>query len=74
MFLNITMSQSLLIQRLRPNDIQSQILTITFKIADENDLLLIDTKDLKSMLNYFVKEENLSPEEVKELLALVEQK
>ncbi|MBQ4307165.1 MAG: DUF853 family protein [Lachnospiraceae bacterium] len=34
------------------NDIQSQILTITFKIADENDLLLIDTKDLKSMLNY----------------------
>ena len=29
---------------------------------------------VKSMLNYFVKEENLSPEEVKELLALVEQK
>ena len=27
---------------------------------------------VKSMLNYFVKEENLSPEEVKELLALVE--
>ena len=29
---------------------------------------------VKSMLNYFVKEENLAPEEVKELLALVEQK
>lgn len=29
---------------------------------------------VKHMLNYFVKEENLSPEEVKELLALVEQK
>ena len=29
---------------------------------------------VKSMLNYFVTEENLSPEEFKELLALVEQK
>ena len=29
---------------------------------------------VKSMLNYFVTEENLSAEEVKELLALVEQK
>ena len=28
---------------------------------------------VKSMLNYFVLEENLSPDEVKELLALVEQ-
>ena len=28
---------------------------------------------VKSMLNYFVTEENLSPDEVKELLALVEQ-
>ena len=29
---------------------------------------------VKSMLNYFVKDENLSPDEVMELLALVEQK
>ena len=29
---------------------------------------------VKSMLNYFVKEENLSPEQVKELLAIVEEK
>lgn len=34
------------------NDLQSDILTILFKIADDNQLLLIDTKDLKSMLNY----------------------
>ena len=34
------------------NDLQSDILSIVFKIADDNDLLLVDTKDLKSMLNY----------------------
>lgn len=34
------------------NDIQSQILSIAFKIADDNQLLLIDTKDLKAMLNW----------------------
>ena len=32
------------------NELQSDILTIVFKIADDNDLLLIDTKDLKAML------------------------
>ncbi len=34
------------------NDLQSDILSITFKIADDNNLLLVDTKDLKAMLNY----------------------
>lgn len=34
------------------NDTQSDILNIVFKIADDNNLLLIDTKDLKSMLQY----------------------
>ena len=34
------------------NELQSDILTIVFKIADDNGLLLIDTKDLKSMLAY----------------------
>ena len=34
------------------NDLQSNILSIAFKIADDNDLLLIDTKDLKALLNY----------------------
>lgn len=34
------------------NNTQSDILTIVFKIADDNNLLLIDTKDLKAMLQY----------------------
>lgn len=34
------------------NDTQTDILNIVFKIADDNGLLLIDTKDLKSMLTY----------------------
>ena len=34
------------------NDLQSDILSIVFKIADDNNLLLIDTKDLKAMLNH----------------------
>lgn len=34
------------------NDTQSDILTVVFKIADDSNLLLIDTKDLKSMLQY----------------------
>ncbi len=34
------------------NDLQSDILSVVFKIADDNGLLLIDTKDLKSMLAY----------------------
>ncbi len=31
---------------------QSSVLTVVFKIADDNDLLLIDTKDLKALLAY----------------------
>ncbi len=34
------------------NDTQADILSIVFKIADDSGLLLIDTKDLRSMLNY----------------------
>jgi len=34
------------------NDIQSDILSIIFKIADDENLLLIDTKDLKAMVQY----------------------
>ncbi|MCR5836841.1 MAG: DUF853 domain-containing protein [Lachnospiraceae bacterium] len=34
------------------NDLQSDILSIIFKIADDSNLLLIDTKDLKAMLAY----------------------
>lgn len=34
------------------NDTQTDVLSIIFKIADDNNMLLIDTKDLKAMLNY----------------------
>lgn len=34
------------------NEVQSDILSILFKIADDEGLLLIDTKDLRSMLQY----------------------
>lgn len=49
----ITEIGPLLLARLMElNDLQSDILSIVFKIADDNNLLLIDTKDLKAMLNY----------------------
>ena len=34
------------------NETQSDILTVIFKIADDEGLLLLDTKDLKSMIPY----------------------
>ena len=34
------------------NDTQSDVLSVVFKIADDQGLLLIDTKDLKSMIQY----------------------
>lgn len=46
------MGPLLLARILGLNDLQSSILSIVFRIADENNLLLIDTKDLKSMLHY----------------------
>lgn len=49
----ITEIGPLLLSRiLQLNDLQSDILTIVFKVADDNGLLLIDTKDLKAILNY----------------------
>ncbi|MBR0165149.1 MAG: DUF853 family protein [Lachnospiraceae bacterium] len=46
------MGPLLLARILQLNDLQSDILTIIFKIADENGWLLIDTKDLKACVNY----------------------
>lgn len=46
------MGPMLLARIMELNELQSDILTIVFKIADDNKLLLIDTKDLKAMLNY----------------------
>ena len=42
----------LLAKLLELNQIQTDILNIIFKISDDEGLLLIDLKDLKSMLNY----------------------
>ncbi len=46
------MGPLLLSKLLGLNATQSDILTVVFRIADEENLLLIDTKDLKSMLQY----------------------
>ena len=45
------MGPTLLSRIMDLNDLQTDLLTIVFKIADDNNLALIDTKDLKSMLN-----------------------
>ncbi|MBR1900525.1 MAG: DUF853 family protein [Lachnospiraceae bacterium] len=46
------MGPLLLARVLGINELQTDILSIVFKIADDNGMLLIDTKDLKAMLNY----------------------
>ncbi len=46
------MGPLLLARILDLNDTQTDLLAVVFKIADDNGLLLIDTKDLKAMLNY----------------------
>ena len=46
------MGPLLLSRIMKLNELQSNILSIVFKIADDNGLLLIDTKDLKAMLNH----------------------
>ena len=56
------MGPVLLARILNLNELQSGVLSIVFKIADDNDLLLYDTKDLKAILNY-VKE---NPKEFEE--------
>lgn len=46
------MGPLLLSRILELNDTQTDILTIIFKIADDQGLLLIDTKDLRAMIQY----------------------
>ena len=46
------MGPLLLARILDLNDIQSDVLTILFKIADDQGLLLLDLKDLRSMAKY----------------------
>lgn len=46
------MGPMLLSRVLQLNDTQSAVLTLCFKIADENGLLLLDFKDLRSLLQF----------------------
>jgi DNA helicase HerA-like ATPase len=46
------MGPLLLSRLLNLNDIQSGVLALTFKIADDNGLLLLDLKDLQAMVQY----------------------
>ncbi len=46
------MGPILLARILGLNELQSNVLSIVFKIADDGGLLLVDTKDLKAMLNF----------------------
>jgi DNA helicase HerA-like ATPase len=46
------MGPMLLARLLHLNDVQSGVLTVTFKIADDNGLLLLDLKDLQAMVQY----------------------
>ena len=48
------MGPALLSKILNLTEAQSGVLNIVFKIADEKSLLIIDIKDLKSMINYVV--------------------
>ncbi|MGB2629175.1 MAG: helicase HerA-like domain-containing protein [Candidatus Acidiferrum sp.] len=46
------MGPLLLARLLNLNDVQEGVLALVFKIADDNGLLLLDVKDLQSMLQY----------------------
>jgi hypothetical protein len=46
------MGPLLLSRMLNLNETQEGVLNICFKIADDNDLMLIDTKDLRALLQY----------------------
>jgi DNA helicase HerA-like ATPase len=46
------MGPLLLSRILNLNDVQSGVLTITFKIADDSGLLLLDLKDLRAMIQF----------------------
>ena len=46
------MGPLLIARLLNLNDTQAGVLTIAFKVADDNGLLLLDFKDLRAMLQY----------------------
>lgn len=49
------MGPQLLARLMELNEVQSGVLNIIFKVADDNGLLLIDIKDLKLMLDFVAK-------------------
>ncbi|MBI1340690.1 DUF853 family protein [bacterium] len=51
------MGPQLLARLLQLNDTQEGVLTIAFQYADDNDLLLLDFKDLRSLLAWIAKPE-----------------
>ncbi len=53
------MGPQLLARILDLNDIQSGVLSIVFRIADDKELLLIDLKDLRLMLDFVGKNANI---------------
>ena len=46
------MGPLLLARLLELNEIQEGVLNVAFKVADDNGLLLLDLKDLRSLLNF----------------------
>ena len=58
----VTSMGPLLLERLlNLNETQGAILTMAFRIADDNDLLLIDLKDLQKMLQFIGNNRKSSP-------------
>ena len=53
------MGPTLLSKILNLTEAQSGVLNIVFKVADEESLLIIDIKDLKSMINYVVEHKDV---------------
>ena len=57
----IEMGPLLLARLLDLNDTQEGVLNIAFRIADEQQLLLLDLKDLRLLLNEMTKDDGLKP-------------
>ena len=52
------MGPTLFARLLELNDVQSGVLEVVFKLADDNGWLLLDLKDLRALLNYAGEKEN----------------
>jgi hypothetical protein len=52
---------TLLARMLELNDVQSGVLDIAFKLADDKGLLLLDLGDLRALLNFVIETAPRSP-------------